>query len=522
MKEFITILMLLMPIGAFMARADDQTARENLEKASLYLSKDPSRSVYFARTALEEATATKSQSMMAEAQAMIANAYITLGDYVSSFEYFIEAESNCPKEEEHVLAGIMLGISYSYSKIKDFDNALSYLEKAEGLFKSLKDTASIARCENNRGLICNAMPDNKAARGYFNEALRLNRESGNDIGVAQNLNNMSFLDDSPDTIILWLEEAIRINDSLGRTWALGENYNNLGQQYIRKGDCRKALEALSTARSYALLTNARELLLDNLRYRSEAYAKSGDYSLAYEDLKSFLEKTERQDMTGGLKDIEVSLVKKNMESIRNEKERDEKVFAMRRMVACLIIAMLAVICSVTIVMYDLHRKASRKEVEFLRAQKTIDSQEKELMLKELAFNKKELDNFALYLKSRNEMMSRIREKIRGIYGMVPENAARELKKLSSSISQFNKNNDEAEKMIDKVNSSFIMKLTERHPSLSNSEKRLASLLRIGMTSKEISLILSMEPKSVDMARYRLRKKLDLPQNLNLCEYLGNL
>ena len=73
MKEFITILILLMPLGASMARADDQTARENLDKASRYLSKDPSRSVYFARTALEEATVTKSQSLMAEAQAMIAN-----------------------------------------------------------------------------------------------------------------------------------------------------------------------------------------------------------------------------------------------------------------------------------------------------------------------------------------------------------------------------------------------------------------------------------------------------------------
>ena len=98
----------------------------------------------------------------------------------------------------------------------------------------------------------------------------------------------------------------------------------------------------------------------------------------------------------------------------------------------------------------------------------------------------------------------------------------QLKKLNSTISQFNRTNDEAEKMIDDLNSGFISKLSELYPDLSKSERRLASLLKIGMSSKEISLIMSMEPKSVDMARYRLRKKLGLSASDNLCEFLGKI
>ena len=97
-----------------------------------------------------------------------------------------------------------------------------------------------------------------------------------------------------------------------------------------------------------------------------------------------------------------------------------------------------------------------------------------------------------------------------------------MKKINSNISQFNRTNEEAEKMIDEVNSGFIAKLSDSYPDLTNSEKRLASLLRIGMSSKEISLIMSMEPKSVDMARYRLRKKLNLTANDNLCDFLGKI
>ena len=77
-------------------------------------------------------------------------------------------------------------------------------------------------------------------------------------------------------------------------------------------------------------------------------------------------------------------------------------------------------------------------------------------------------------------------------------------------------------MIDDINSGFISKLSELYPDLSKSEKRLASLLRIGMSSKEISLMMSMEPKSVDMARYRLRKKLNLNASDNLTEFLGKI
>ena len=101
-------------------------------------------------------------------------------------------------------------------------------------------------------------------------------------------------------------------------------------------------------------------------------------------------------------------------------------------------------------------------------------------------------------------------------------ATRHLKKLNSNISQFNRTNEEADKMIDDINSGFISKLSELYPDLSKSEKRLASLLRIGMSSKEISLMMSMEPKSVDMARYRLRKKLNLNASDNLTEFLGKI
>ena len=336
----------------------------------------------------------------------------------------------------------------------------------------------------------------------------MNRLIDNKPGIAQNLNNMSFIEGDPLTTIKQLKEAISINESLNRTWVLGENYNNLGYQYRRAGNHSAALDALARARAYADMSNGKELIMDNFRYRSEVFAETGDFRNAYTDLKALLDRIESQDMTGGLKNIEVDLMEKNIQTIRKEKEQNEREFRLKRAISIAIIALLAVACLVVAVSYRMFRKANQKQ--------------KELMQKELDLKKKELDNFAIWVKSRNEILDGIQDKIKSIYGMETGEATRQLKKLNSSISQFNRTNEEAEKMIDELNSGFISKLAEAYPDLSNSEMRLASLLKIGMSSKEISLILSMEPKSVDMARYRLRKKLNLSGNDNLCDFLGKI
>lgn len=509
MKKYAAIfLFLFLTILPAIAKEDVRTVRDHLDKAVENLSKDPAQAIYHAGQALATATSEKEPSLIAEAQYLIANAYINMGDYVKSYEYLVEAEKNCPDESRQLRGDILLSISYTYQKIKDFDNAFKYLDKAQGIFEEIKDTASIARCANNKGLIYIAIPDNAKAGEYFEESLRLNRAIGNETGIAQNLNNMSFIDADPQTTVDQLKEAISINESMGRTWVLGENYNNLGYQYRRLGDYQGALEALSKAKTYADMTNAQELTMDNVRYRSEVYADMGDYARAYSDLKTLLDQIESQDMAGGLKNIEVDLMEKNIQAVQKEKEQSEREFRLRRYISLALISLLAAICVVVAVSYRVFRKAHHKQ--------------KELMQKELDLKKKELDNFAIYVRSRNEILAGIQDSIKEAYGMDGADATRHLKKLNSNISQFNRTNEEADKMIDDINSGFISKLSELYPDLSKSEKRLASLLRIGMSSKEISLMMSMEPKSVDMARYRLRKKLNLNASDNLTEFLGKI
>lgn len=75
--------------------------------------------------------------------------------------------------------------------------------------------------------------------------------------------------------------------------------------------------------------------------------------------------------------------------------------------------------------------------------------------------------------------------------------------------------------IEEKNKEFIEKLTKEHPNLTQGEKYLATMLRVNLSTKEISMISGNSPKTINMNRYRLRKALNLPTEKDLVEYLQN-
>src|SRR5690606_15759617 len=69
---------------------------------------------------------------------------------------------------------------------------------------------------------------------------------------------------------------------------------------------------------------------------------------------------------------------------------------------------------------------------------------------------------------------------------------------------------------------FFDKLKSKHPGLTANDLRLCAYLRLNFTSKEIAPLLNISVKSVEIKRYRLRKKMELPHELNLTDYIMSL
>jgi DNA-binding CsgD family transcriptional regulator len=74
-----------------------------------------------------------------------------------------------------------------------------------------------------------------------------------------------------------------------------------------------------------------------------------------------------------------------------------------------------------------------------------------------------------------------------------------------------------------VHIEFYEKLQSKFPDLTTNERKLCAFLRLNMTTKEISAITNQSLNSIEMARHRLRKKLNIDNSqVNLTTFLMDL
>ena len=90
----------------------------------------------------------------------------------------------------------------------------------------------------------------------------------------------------------------------------------------------------------------------------------------------------------------------------------------------------------------------------------------------------------------------------------------------------NINNDDDwtffENAFNNADKDFLKKVKEKHPELSSNDLRLCAYLRLNLSSKEIAPLLNISVRSVEVKRYRLRKKMNLSHDDGLTDYIINI
>lgn len=76
-----------------------------------------------------------------------------------------------------------------------------------------------------------------------------------------------------------------------------------------------------------------------------------------------------------------------------------------------------------------------------------------------------------------------------------------------------------EEAFNNADKDFLKKVKSRHLTLTSNDLRLCAYLRLNLSSKEIAPLLNISPRSVEVKRYRLRKKMELEHDVNLTDYI---
>jgi DNA-binding CsgD family transcriptional regulator len=69
---------------------------------------------------------------------------------------------------------------------------------------------------------------------------------------------------------------------------------------------------------------------------------------------------------------------------------------------------------------------------------------------------------------------------------------------------------------------FYDTLTSRYPTLTTGDIKICALLKLNFTTKEISEIEIISIRTVENKKYRIRKKLELPSEVDLSKWMMEL
>lgn len=462
-----------------------------------------------------------------------------LGSFDEAIDAFYKVLKLSPNLESPINIQANMQISGVYSSLGDYNKAFEYNDKALSFAKVINDSILIASCHNNRGLIHCNLSEFVTADNSFLSALFINRKLGNIKAIAANLNNMCLYPGNSEAKLKYINEAIIINKNLNAHWSICENLNNKAKQLYYLKRYNEALTVLKNVQEKIKKLGAKELECDNYEYLSWVYSSMGDYKQAYIYINKYLTLYNEMQDDHRLRNVEQSLSSKLMlEKEQNLEIAHHKlrINSLQRNLIILVAIIIIIVTSLLIIPKWLKKK---KTLELVNAKLRLEKSERELTELKLSQQQKRISNFednlvrlnhqltsySLFINNRNEILSIIQDKLKALNRLSDSKIKPELKSIILFIKQCQSNNSNDDTFlqdIDDLSKLYLEKLLLKHPNLTKGESKLATLLRVDLSSKEIALLLGVNTNSVTMSKYRLKKSLKLSKDEDVVSYLRSI
>jgi len=159
-------------------------------------------------------------------------------------------------------------------------------------------------------------------------------------------------------------------------------------------------------------------------------------------------------------------------------------------------------------------------------ERQISKLQTEKLQTELAGKSRELANSAMSLVYKNELLQNISQELIKLKDKkeqkLQDDQLRKIQKIIDDGMNDERDWNLFENSFNEAHESFFKKLKANHPDLVPNDLKLCAYLRMNMSSKEMASLLNISVRGVEIRRYRLRKKLSVPHDKNLTEFLIEL
>ncbi len=166
----------------------------------------------------------------------------------------------------------------------------------------------------------------------------------------------------------------------------------------------------------------------------------------------------------------------------------------------------------------------KKEAE--ATEKQIIKIQTEKLHAELSSKNRELASSAMSLVYKNELLQKLSEEMNKLKDengrKVADTQLRKVQKIIDEGMNDERDWNLFETSFNEAHGSFFKKLKANHPDLVPNDLKLCAYLHMNMSSKEMASLLNISLRGVEIRRYRLRKKLNIPHDKNLAEFFMEL
>lgn len=502
-----TRIMLYLKLGNYLQNYDLSKGLKYVEEARL-IAEDGSYKYWIAKCDLQEGTVN-----------------LLMGNYKESLEKFhLSLQYFEPRGDEHPksLLGIYNNTGNVYDRLQNYDKALELYFKAlnvylenNAFFDELMEKSLEATIQNNIANIYETKNENEKAIQYYNKALESASRMNDFYNMGAVHNNLGKIKHfklglEEEAISHW-KKSVKYREQINDLNGLSRNYYFLSEYFIDKNMLDSAEISARESLVLAQKIGSVESQMLAWKFLSDIYEMQNRNKDALVAHKSY--KVLSDSLLNIVKVRELSNLEKYHE-IQNIEQNEKLARQKLRLRFIGIISVLALLILMGAYFFVVQRfKKKKLNLEKQKLENDIESKNKELAVN------------VMYLVRKNELINSMVKRLLELKKKaLPENQ----QSIQDIIFGFQTEVDkeiwqEFEYRFQDVYNDFYNNLREKHPDLSPAEERLCAFLRLNMSTKEIAAITHQNAKSIEVARTRLRKKLELTNtDENLITYLSEL
>ncbi|MFA8299233.1 MAG: tetratricopeptide repeat protein [Hyphomicrobiales bacterium] len=446
-------------------------------------------------------------------------------------------------------ADCFINIATLYFYHKKNTKAIKYYKLALEKYRKLNNLRKLSSCLMNLAeLKSDTNPEEAIIQ--FNEAANIYKQLDDNRSLAacySLIGSLYINTDRPEKAIDALNSAYSIRCVLKDTVGMINTLTSIAKIHYKKGYNKRAINTIRTSakllkHNYPLETKAN--LYKNI---AEIYNKSKIYDSAYLYLAYYNNIADSLYKKENLIAIEDALNKyeldKKDEHIQLQNQEIKLLEKEKRLNMFFIISIIIVFLIISFTIFYNYKKQKKERIKSnkllksnkilyknnkLLTQQKMDllNKEKEILRNQLLQKKNDLTRIALQINQKNEFLQAVKKKIKDIKTKaVDKDAIKDINSLMAQITntlKLNEERNEFNELIENINADFLEMLGERYPDLTSDEKKLATYLKLNLSSKEMSVLFDISSKSVDMKRYRLRRKLNIDQETKLSTFFQNM